>query len=69
MTFAKSGGEDPLRRPIVEKPLERDQLTAFYRQKANECLHLAESASDVETRDQWLMLANGWTQLALHSER
>jgi hypothetical protein len=69
MTSAKSDFEhDQLRARLPGRPLEQDQLTAFYRQKANECLRLAEATAG-EARHQWLTLANGWTQLALHSER
>jgi hypothetical protein len=43
--------------------------SAFYRQRATECRDIAKTATDVETRDEWLRLANQWTYLALHSER
>jgi len=39
------------------------------RRLVDECLRFAKEASDEETRDQWLKLANGWTQLALHQKR
>ena len=44
-------------------------LAAWYRQKADECVKLAAEAPDEEMRDQWLKLANGWSQLAMHMKR
>jgi hypothetical protein len=54
-----------------ERPPEREPntLAAYYRQKASECLRYAEAASDPATREEWITLANGWTQLALHTQR
>jgi hypothetical protein len=53
--------------PVASR--DRNKLAAFYRAKAQECLRVAESMSDPQTRQHWLDIANGWTQLALHAER
>ena len=66
MTPGKNGDEN--KRPTGVLP-EEGSLAEYYRQKADECLRFAKEASDEETRDQWLKLANGWTQLALHQKR
>ena len=54
------------------RPPERDpsSLAAFYRQKADECLRLAaEAARDPAARHEWITLANGWAQMAMHAKR
>jgi hypothetical protein len=56
-------------RPDPGLPGEPARMTDFYRQRAMECRDIAKTASDGETRDQWLQLASQWTYLALHSER
>ena len=42
---------------------------AFYLKRADECRRAAQSASDGETRDVWLQLANQWMHLVLHADR
>ena len=42
---------------------------AFYLKRADECRRAAESASDAESRDAWLQLANQWMHLVLHADR
>ena len=46
-------------------PARRENVAAFYRQKAIDCLRYAEEARDPETRDHWITLADGWTRLAM----
>jgi DNA-binding response OmpR family regulator len=58
--------QDPKGRPANMKG--RETLAASHRQRAQDCMYLAEAAPEPEIRSHWLMLANGWTQLALHSE-
>jgi hypothetical protein len=55
--------------PLRTKLPDTVNLAGHYRQKAAECVRFAESAADEFTRDEWLKMANGWTQLALHSDR
>ena len=43
-------------------------LAEFYRAKAHECMRLAECASLLKARVEWIELANAWTALALHAE-
>ena len=52
--------------PQSAEPLNWAQ---FYHLRAAECRDIARTASDRETRDEWLRLANQWTYLALHSGR
>jgi hypothetical protein len=40
---------------------------ALYRAKADECQLMAMLAADDDMRNQWLLLANQWTHLSLHS--
>jgi hypothetical protein len=54
-------------RPRGLAPKFSDRRIAFYRAKADECQIMAMLAADDETRDQWLLLANQWTYLSLHS--
>jgi len=48
---------------------EQGNLAEWYRQKADECLRFAKEAATADARDQWLKLANGWSQLAIHQKR
>jgi hypothetical protein len=61
----------PAKTDSDEPPPEREPntLASYYRQKASECLRFAEAASDAAAREEWITLANGWTQLALHTQR
>jgi hypothetical protein len=45
-------------------PPEEGMLAGFYLEKAEECMQLAEVATDPRARDQWLKLAEGWRRLA-----
>ena len=62
----KTHGDD--RRKRGRNALEQANAAAYYRDKAAECLRLAESA-DPEGRTHWIEIANGWTELARHAER
>jgi hypothetical protein len=53
--------------PIPER--DPDNLPAFYRAKAEQCLRYAEAVIDPQAREEWIELANGWTHLARHSQR
>ena len=65
---ATENGEEKRRRSGAVLP-EDGNLADWYRQKADECQRFAQEASNEDTRDQWLKLANGWSQLALHQKR
>ena len=68
MSAAENGEEKKTRRG--ENPLADEvKLADWYRRKADECLRLAQEAANEDMRDQWLKLANGWSQLALHVKR
>jgi hypothetical protein len=55
--------------PDDSTPAKRNTLVEYYRQKADDCLRFAAEATDEDTRDQWITLANGWTRLALQAGR
>jgi hypothetical protein len=61
-------GDDKRQRSEGVLP-EQGNLADWYRQKADECLRFAQEATTEDARDQWLKLANGWSQLALHQKR
>jgi len=61
-------GEDKRRREGARLP-DEGNLYDWYQRKADECLHFAQEATEEHTRDEWLKLANGWSQLALHLRR
>jgi len=63
----KPATNDDDKRPPPDR--EPSNLASYYRQKAAECLRYAEATSDPAARDEWITLANGWTQLALHTQR
>ena len=44
-------------------------LVRFCRAKANECMGRAAATRDTEARTEWIILANGWTQLAVYADR
>jgi hypothetical protein len=49
--------------------VDRRSLAPFCREKAHDCFRLAEAGPAGDLRDNWIMLSNGWTQLAVHSEK
>jgi hypothetical protein len=59
MQSATNGNPDDAPSP------RRENIAAFYRKKAIDCLRFAEETRDPETRDQWITLADGWTRLAM----
>jgi hypothetical protein len=50
-----------------EPPREWHCIGEIYRLKANECLAWAGLTQDREDREEWIRMANVWTQLALRS--
>jgi hypothetical protein len=50
-------------------PARGDDVVRFCRERAVECLAAAEAAPDLDTRDEWILLANKWTHTALHTNR
>jgi hypothetical protein len=60
-------GDDGRKRD--QSRVQNKERAAHYRARAAECLRLAEQSTDPAGREQWVEIANGWTQLALHAER
>jgi hypothetical protein len=48
---------------------DRGGTVGFCRQRAVECLEAAEAAPDPQVREDWIMLANLWTHMALRAAR
>ena len=55
--------------PVTFRPRATRALQGYYRLRADECLRLAEEATDPDARDHWLSLANMWTHLTLPPHR
>jgi hypothetical protein len=47
----------------------RIAIPSFYRQKAEECRRLGESAETTAVRDSYTLLAQQWTEIAERHER
>jgi hypothetical protein len=62
-------GTRPTDRPVRKSAEDLNNLAAFYRAKALDSRRKADQATDASLRDEWIKIANGWTTLALHTER